>query len=194
MSCCGGIHEPLGNEPSGTFQGEIMKGRLILSVVTLLAACADSSTVTPGATQDISQGVDAVSPDVTSQDTALSDADEPEAAVFDTGTDEDTAISEGGFGSACSDNSECNSGFCVPTSDGDQCTKTCDSDCPDGWACKPVGSEGDVTYICVDALINMCRPCLENTDCTGALGGVSLGSRCIAYPGKGWFCGHACGE
>ena len=106
----------------------------------------------------------------------------------------DAAPSEGDFGWPCAGNDDCYSGYCVPSSDGDQCTKTCESDCPEGWACKPAGSEGDLTFICVDATLNLCRPCLENNDCTGALGGVSLGSRCISYPGQGWFCGHACEE
>jgi len=166
----------------------------LCSVVFLGVGCADSSVVNNGATGDITTITDTAVKDATVVDAAVVDTANEDTAVEDTAPPEDTGPGEGGFGWPCTGNGACNSGFCVPTSEGDQCTKTCDSDCPDGWACKPVGSDGDVTYICVDALINMCRPCLENNDCTGALGGVSLGSRCISYPGKGWFCGHACDD
>jgi cysteine-rich repeat protein len=159
----------------------------------LIGACADSAVVQP---IDAAAGIDAVLDVTTSVDTLKPDTAAPLDILADAGTDTattaDTGSNEGGFGYPCKANDDCNSGYCVPTPDGELCTKTCDVDCPQDWACKPLGSQGDTIYVCLPQYINLCRPCLANTDCTGALGNVSIGSRCIEYPDKGWFCGHDC--
>jgi hypothetical protein len=101
-------------------------------------------------------------------------------------------VSGSAFGEPCTANENCLSAFCVPTSEGEQCTQTCTEDCPDGWTCATVDEGDDAANICVPQYINLCRPCLTNDDCTGALGGVSVESRCIDYPEEGWFCASSC--
>ena len=160
----------------------------------LVTACGEIELVAPPI--DDTHGADATT-DALSTDTNVPiDATEtPDTTVpIDTQQPVDTGLVEGGFGYPCSDNDDCNSGFCVPTSQGLVCTETCESECPDNWVCRAVGSGGDVTFICLEEHINLCRPCLATVDCTGALGEVALASRCIQYEDQGWFCGHACAE
>ncbi len=94
-------------------------------------------------------------------------------------------------GYPCTADDQCNSGFCVITGDGRQCTLQCASECPFGWKCvlhKP--SLPDEVYICAPAAMNLCRPCNQNSDCL--LNGVEAGDRCMPYGDSGSFCGAAC--
>ncbi|MEC9072135.1 MAG: MopE-related protein [Myxococcota bacterium] len=94
------------------------------------------------------------------------------------------------FGCECEENDDCQSGYCVPTGDGFQCSKACDADCPAGWSCKLLSSGGDATYICLPLFSNLCRPCETGADCKG-LGEV--GGDCIPFAdGQGSFCGGDC--
>jgi hypothetical protein len=104
-----------------------------------------------------------------------------------------TCESKGDPGCDCAGNSDCNSGWCVTTADGSRCTRGCDTSCPDGWACKPIGSGGsDVAFICVPLDTNLCRPCGAQSDCAqlGDTGGFCLPGE----PGAGSFCGIDCAE
>ena len=79
----------------------------------------------------------------------------------------------------------------MTTGDGGLCTKACEADCPNGWACKDVATGGSgLTYICVPLYTNLCRPCETGADCE-QLGGV----RGYCLPGaEGSFCGGDCDE
>ncbi|MDP6945149.1 MAG: hypothetical protein QF464_13450, partial [Myxococcota bacterium] len=82
------------------------------------------------------------------------------------GKDDATGVGGGdGFGELgdpCDDPEDCYSGLCAEHMGDEVCTKTCDEDCPDGWACKPVAVGGDVTYICVYLALTQCDPCLSD--------------------------------
>jgi hypothetical protein len=94
-------------------------------------------------------------------------------------------------GSPCAAGEDCNSGFCIITPDGKQCTAQCLDECPFGWKCvlhKP--SLPDEVYVCAPAALNLCRPCVSNSDCL--VNGVEMGDRCVPYGGAGSFCGAAC--
>ena len=95
-------------------------------------------------------------------------------------------------GCPCDSNAQCNSGFCVPSEHGAICTASCVTSCPTDFACAPVATGVDVTYICVPRFTNLCRPCDGNADCA-ALGDV--GGRCLpsATADGARFCGGNCG-
>ena len=99
---------------------------------------------------------------------------------------------EGCFLDECSENSECQSGWCVEHMSQKVCTQSCQEECPEGWACVQVGADGpDVVFICVSNFPNLCRPCTAAADCEGVAGTEDA---CVAYGDEGAFCGGKCGE
>ena len=97
----------------------------------------------------------------------------------------------GGLGYPCVGPSQCDSGFCIHTPDGQQCTVTCLEDCPLGWEClQHQPSLPDEIYICAPTHMNLCKPCEKNSDCL--TNGVDLGDKCVGYGGAGSFCGATC--
>jgi hypothetical protein len=96
----------------------------------------------------------------------------------------------GGFGCPCTSNESCYAGWCVPSQDGLVCTMTCDTECPEGWTCLGIATEGgDAAFICIDGHTNLCRPCMQATDCTQLSGAVP----CLDHgAGSGSFCGGQC--
>ncbi len=104
----------------------------------------------------------------------------------------DTVVAAGEFNWPCDSNSECQSGYCVPSAKGQVCTQNCVDDCPVGWTCSPVELPGeDLTFICVDKTANLCRPCLFHDECR-VLGGTSA-DRCVDFGDwEGSFCATSC--
>ena len=99
----------------------------------------------------------------------------------------------GEAGYPCEKGGDCNSGFCVQTPDGRQCTVECQEECPFGWQCAlHTTSLPDEVYLCVPLFVSLCRPCMTNTDCM--LNGADIGQACVSYLGLGNFCGQACSE
>ena len=99
---------------------------------------------------------------------------------------------EGCFLDECSDNSECQSGWCVEHMGQKVCTQSCQEECPPGWTCSQVGaSEPDVVFICVSDFTNLCLPCTAAVDCQGAAGTEDA---CVDYGDQGAFCGGKCGD
>ena len=115
---------------------------------------------------------------------ALDDAQPDLPPVSDAEPDE-----AGGFQSPCERNSDCESGYCVDTADGRECSAFCTDDCPDpDWTCRTVeNSGGDVVSICLPDAAVLCRPCGSDSECGG------LGDLCLTL-GDGEFCGRECGE
>ena len=94
-------------------------------------------------------------------------------------------------GYPCESGAECDGGYCIQTPDGMQCTATCEEECPFDWSCalhQP--SLPDQVFICVPAMLELCRPCELNTDCW--TNGVDAGQACVQYGAGGNFCGAAC--
>ena len=105
---------------------------------------------------------------------------------------EDTYVPEPGeFGWPCSDPSDCYSGYCVPSPEGDICTKTCLDSCPPGWSCRPL-IKGDITYLCLPRWTHLCDPCATNSDCSD--GNSDSGHYCLDWGGEGRFCGGECAD
>ena len=123
-------------------------------------------------------------------------APETLAEVVDVGTPDIHQLQcdpgEGCFLDKCTDNSQCQSGWCVEHMGDGVCTKVCQEECPQGWSCKQVGGDGpDVVWVCVSNHPNLCRPCAEADHCAGVAGTEDA---CVAYGDQGSFCGGKCGE
>ena len=89
------------------------------------------------------------------------------------------------FGCGCSDNGDCQSGFCVPSSQGFVCTEECLEECSEGWECK--GSTGfgvDLIFICLPQSNSTCLPCESDEQC-----GEDF--ECVNF-GDGTFCTRKC--
>ena len=105
------------------------------------------------------------------------------------GAEADAATTTPGeFGAPCIGNDECFSGFCILTSDGTVCSKTC-GECPDGWSCQQT-VQTDVTFICVPRWLHLCDPCSAASDCSA--GDADLGHECVDFGERGSFCGGEC--
>ena len=112
-------------------------------------------------------------------------------------TGDQPCVEDGLWGCGCVGNDDCDSGYCVDTPDGRQCSKTCVEDCPGGWLCVGVtGSSGDLSYVCVPPHVTLCRPCEKDGDCQQL--GAEIGThRCLPLTADegslvGSFCGHDC--
>jgi hypothetical protein len=100
--------------------------------------------------------------------------------------DADTAPDPGETGSGCTSNAECNSGYCINTSEGRVCTEICVDECPLGWECRLLTTSGtDVTSLCVPPSEVLCRSCVADVDCGG------LDNLCLVLT-DGEFCGTGC--
>ncbi|MDY0062445.1 MAG: putative metal-binding motif-containing protein, partial [Myxococcota bacterium] len=90
-----------------------------------------------------------------------------------------------GFLEPCAENRDCQSGFCVAGEGGQRCTRPCNDDCPDEWACRQILNEGgDPVFVCVWVPV-LCQPCDATTTCR------SPDNLCLEI-GDGTFCGRDC--
>ena len=99
---------------------------------------------------------------------------------------------EGCFLDQCSENKDCQSGWCVQHLGEGVCSQTCQEECPPGWSCRQVaGTDPDLVYVCVSQYANLCRPCASHENCTSTGGAEDA---CVLYGTGGSFCGGACGD
>ena len=94
----------------------------------------------------------------------------------------------GELGYACDEALDCNSGWCVQTANGRQCTQTCIEACPSGYECREAPGV-DAVFICAPKFLNLCDPCREAADCNAP---ATAGNYCLAYGANGRFCGSKC--
>ena len=182
-----------------------MRG-ILWSIVALFLAAACSGTGTdiienPGADalfdaveaaetqgEDGSAGLDLAEIWFPSEDLS---GDDVGFDAIDFGTPKDIGIPPGEAGYACQDGDDCNSGFCIQTPMGKQCTIGCLEECPFGWLCvQHQPSLPDEIFICSPQRMNLCKPCQKNSDCL--TNGAETGDTCLAYGAAGQFCGAAC--
>ncbi len=165
----------------------IVRSLLLSLIVTAsLAACGDGSGVGDKGKSDIlsdslegdSKGqpdIPVVSPDAEPQDTT------PPKEVY--------IPDPGEFLYPCNSNDDCNSGWCITTSQGQVCTKTCFDECPEDWSCRPL-VKGDPVYLCLPKWLHICDPCLTASDCSQSA--ADTGHYCLDGGPKGKFCGGEC--
>ncbi len=181
----------------------------LLSLVTLAAGAVACGTDTTQSQGDTPPAPD-VAADVSDLPDLPPDTDRPEVVVFDIagdggadaldgavgpdgGVPDYCAEDPGGMLCPCDENDDCNSGYCIPSSRGDQvCTRVCEEDCPEDLECRLVRfPNADPTFLCVDLQVNLCRPCRANADCQGNFGSVA--NRCVSFGDlEGSFCGLGC--
>lgn len=149
----------------------------VVVVASMMAACggSDSASKDVGAEEDTTGPI---LPDVVEFEV---DVNNPPEDVFE-------PPKPGELGYECDDNLDCNSGFCIQTAEGRQCTRTCIDSCPAGWDCRQSPGQ-DAVFVCLPRFINLCDPCREAADCNGP--GQS-GNYCLKNGDDGSFCGAAC--
>jgi len=91
----------------------------------------------------------------------VADSDLPELDVAE------VEVGAGEFGATCSANFDCNSGYCVEGPAGYICTRACDSTCPEGFDCKSIPGQADISFVCVPQLRRLCTPCSDDLQCAG---------------------------
>ncbi len=173
----------------------------LLALAVLWGCSSDPTSVT----------TDSVGTDTLPTEEVQDEASQPETVVFtETVTDEtledhfefdvepvdtedpkpECEPGEGCFLDECSENAQCQSGWCVEHMGQKVCTQACQEECPVGWTCSQVGADGpDVMFICVSTLPNLCRPCNGPLDCEGVAGTEDA---CVDYGDAGSFCGGKC--
>ncbi|MEO1273764.1 MAG: hypothetical protein AAFX99_37285, partial [Myxococcota bacterium] len=131
--------------------------------------------------------------DAGTDDDVIIDNSDASLVVDDTGTGlPDTPVTtDNPFGSACTEDSECASGICMPDPFGAQfCTEPCpDAVCPhDGFDCILYeASEAEPQLLCTPEDDILCATCKDDTEC------AALGSSCITLS-DGQACATACGQ
>ena len=179
-----------------------MRALVLAAVAALILGTAGCTGTSGVVSADGSGGDDVPIMDV-GQDTAA-----PDLSVLDSGFDlrfdglPEIGLTEvdsgsgplpGEAGYKCLNGTDCNSGYCVQTADGLQCTTGCVEECPFGWQCLLYSPAlPDQVYLCMPTFVDLCRPCEQNDECW--TNGVDAGQACVAYGPGGNFCGGACTE
>ena len=125
-------------------------------------------------------------PDSGNYDLRASDGSQGDGTWFDGFFDGGATITDQPFASACTDNLQCLSGWCLESPDGGYCTKVCTEGCPEGWACKSIAQTSpDFIEVCVLDKARLCLPCETDLHCGDA------GDLCLSI-GGGSFCARDC--
>ncbi len=176
-----------------------MKRILLSCLAVILASCSSGgSTVATGDDVDSRKGQADVGLDAPVSeevfDLAVPDLPAaPDEWVLDSGPDAPFVACEPGEGcflDPCTENAQCQSGWCVEHMGDGVCTQVCQEECPPGWTCKAVGTGGpDMSWVCVSQVSNLCKPCATGADCKSPGGADDV---CVDYGTEGSFCGGKC--
>jgi len=100
-------------------------------------------------------------------------------------------VEPGAFGYPCNDSSECTSGYCIVSGDGQVCSVTCVEECPKDWQCvQDSSATPDLIFVCVPPALTLCTPCIAHEECH--IAGMDTGSRCVDRGSEGAYCGSDC--
>jgi hypothetical protein len=101
---------------------------------------------------------------------------------------------DGCFMDPCTENADCMSGWCMSHLGAGVCTQMCVEECPPGWVCAAVASQGpDLVFLCISQFATLCQPCVSSDDCM-FIGPDDSQGKCISFGGEGSFCGSPCGN
>ena len=166
--------------------------RVALFVCLALVACGDPNAgksvqdTAPADTAGDAIGGDVSDTGTIAFDTNVDTTREPGDAAVGDGTEDATLVPDvppepGEFAAACSENSDCTSGWCVTSNLGPLCTRTCVDECPQGWSCVGISGGTDVTFLCVPKGDRVCEPCSVDSQCgSGYCLEMEEGQRCTA--------------
>ena len=173
-----------------------------------ISASADGAVIETGSgSDDVGELDTTTSPDVsvsTDADAATADlpadapAQPPDNGPLSADTiqwDVDTAEPQPGeTGYPCATADDCNSLWCVPSSQGLVCSQTCVEACPlPGWKCVGVTTDsGNPAFVCLDQTTALCNPCQQNKDCNPTA--TNAPNLCMNMGDAGSFCGLNCGQ
>ena len=160
--------------------------------LALTAACGDATSPSGGTEDAGSADGGAPDPDTgeTEEDVAPVDVEEPpplDIEDSETGDDADSGPCNT-LGCPCTDDTECQSGYCISTGPGTGvCSELCDEGCSDpDYDCRTlVNSAGDAVRLCVPQTDSYCQPCAASSDCgdlRAACYGLADGSRACITP------------
>ncbi len=115
----------------------------------------------------------------------------PDAATPADATDPNAPCNT--LGCACSANADCVDGLCIEGADGGVCTRTCVSECPQGFDCLLTASLGaDPMSVCVPRHTRLCRPCRDNDGCQNPSDPFPAWCLPAREPADGSFCATSC--
>ena len=138
---------------------------LMLLAALLLCACAEDGTTAQ------------TNPDVSNDTTGSYNPDTSVGGGKELDLVED-------FGQPCTENEDCETGFCVEGPEGFVCTQPCLEGCPDGYSCKAVANTyPDVIFLCIPDVLKHCGPCQDDSQCPGGA--------CLELS-DGTFCAASC--
>jgi len=164
-----------------------------LGLIGLLAACGDNKLQGDGS--ELPELLADVTDDSVA-DTAI-DTAPPEIIVFDTAPADTVEVDVPAatcndnpkpFFCPCNVNTQCESSYCIAVDETDvarRCSRTCQTECPNGWECKGIGGAGDPVFICQPPIDTLCEPCEQDSDCQ------AVAAQCITFE-DGKFCGRDC--
>jgi hypothetical protein len=172
-----------------------------LAMLALTTGCSTSSGPTPEPDQKGTADIDALSTidvlfaqdsvEVHSKDTIEPLGPDAEVVADSFVPTPECEAGDGCFLDPCSNNSDCQSGWCVEHLGEGVCTQACQEECPEGWSCQQVSATGpDVIYICVSDFANLCKPCANGNDCDA----IGIADGCLPYGPDGSFCGGTCSD
>ncbi len=161
---------------------------LALSLALLGAGCVDDNPVSLPRVPD--QGTHGPADQGPAADQGPGDPTDLGGARPDLGPAPDLTRPEPDLGrrdflEPCDNGDQCLSGYCVEAEDGRRCTRPCNDDCPEGWDCLQLVSEGgDASFVCLPRRV-LCIACADDEGCGGP------DDLCLPI-GDGTFCGRAC--
>jgi hypothetical protein len=124
---------------------------VLVLALTAWSGCANNNKGLPLPSDTVADGSDVVPPPDTDPPTDTeppTDTDPPpDVSVSEC---EPTANGKMPTYCPCAENTDCETGYCIPSSMGKVCTDTCIVDCPDSWSCELVsGLGGDTLFLCI---------------------------------------------
>ena len=166
---------------------------IVLLTLVMAAGCGGGSVgagpveAGPDATADLAPAdmAEAAGPDAVAETLDGREVETSDVPV-------EVAECPGGSGCPCTSNSDCFSGYCIPTMESSVCATPCQTDdtCPRGWRCAAIGGTSDTIYVC-QAPFRLCQPCRTSADCAVPGGGANT---CLPHGDDGSFCGVECSE